>query len=513
MANCDKELLRQVRVLKPKLEHWEVAPEQQVAFAADSTAWQGYAAIGVGPVAGVLNRPFAAGERFLLDFGEHSVGRLKLAMRTTGKPADAPVRLKLLFAELPQEIAEADRPFTGYLCRSWIQEETVTIDEIPATVVLPRRYAMRYLLLEVVGTPDRLVFDDIRFIAQSAVGRRLPPPPPGVPERLARLDAIALRTLRDCMQELFEDGPKRDRRLWLGDLYLQAKVDRVSFRRFDLVERSIALLAAFTSEQGQVVSSVYEKPVPAPGNWLADYPLLFPALIREHTQAAGGAEFAARYYDTALRQLEPMRQSWGDTPCPHSEHWAFIDWSEKLDKTTALAGVYLFGLRNAAALAELLGRESDRAALLAEAEKRSLRLRRELRDPRTGLFVSGPDRQLSYASQIWMILGGAVPPEDAGTLLRKLASAPEAIRPVTPFLHHFLLEAWAVAGEFEQLFRHLQEYWGKMADCGADTFQEVFDPDNPYRTPYGDVRLSSACHAWSCAPAYFIRRYRDRIPG
>ena len=107
MANCNKELLRQVRVLKPKLEHWEVAPERQVAFAADSTAWQGYAAIGIGPAAGVLNRPFAAGERFLLDFGEHSVGRLKLAMRTTGKPADAPVRLKLLFAELPQEIAEA----------------------------------------------------------------------------------------------------------------------------------------------------------------------------------------------------------------------------------------------------------------------------------------------------------------------------------------------------------------------------------------------------------------------
>ena len=64
-----------------------------------------------------------------------------------------------------------------------------------------------------------------------------------------------------------------------------------------------------------------------------------------------------------------------------------------------------------------------------------------------------------------------------------------------------------------KLFRHLQEYWGKMADCGADTFQEVFDPDNPYRTPYGDIRLNSACHAWSCAPAYFIRHYRDQILG
>lgn len=513
MANCDKELLRQVRVLKPKLEHWEVAPEQQVAFAADSTAWQGYAAIGVGPVAGVLNRPFAAGERFLLDFGEHSVGRLKLAMRTTGKPADAPVRLKLLFAELPQEIAEADRPFTGYLCRSWIQEETVTIDEIPATVVLPRRYAMRYLLLEVVGTPDRLVFDDIRFIAQSAVGRRLPPPPPGVPERLAQLDAIALRTLRDCMQELFEDGPKRDRRLWLGDLYLQAKVDRVSFRRFDLVERSIALLAAFTSEQGQVVSSVYEKPVPAPGNWLADYPLLFPALIREHTQAAGGAEFAAGITIRPCANLNRCVKA-GEIPLAPIPN---IGRSSTGRKSSIRRPRWRESTSSACGTPPLWRNCSDAKATgrrcWPKPEKRSLRLRRELRDPRTGLFVSGPDRQLSYASQIWMILGGAVPPEDAGTLLRKLASAPEAIRPVTPFLHHFLLEAWAVAGEFEQLFRHLQEYWGKMADCGADTFQEVFDPDNPYRTPYGDVRLNSACHAWSCAPAYFIRRYRDRIPG
>lgn len=31
-----------------------------------------------------------------------------------------------------------------------------------------------------------------------------------------------MKTLADCMQDVFEDGPKRDRRLWLGDLRLQA---------------------------------------------------------------------------------------------------------------------------------------------------------------------------------------------------------------------------------------------------------------------------------------------------
>ena len=38
----------------------------------------------------------------------------------------------------------------------------------------------------------------------------------------AALDRVSQRTLRDCMQTVFEDGPKRDRRLWLGDLRLQA---------------------------------------------------------------------------------------------------------------------------------------------------------------------------------------------------------------------------------------------------------------------------------------------------
>jgi hypothetical protein len=37
-----------------------------------------------------------------------------------------------------------------------------------------------------------------------------------------------------------EDGPKRDRRLWLGDLRLEALANYETYRNFDLVKRSLA---------------------------------------------------------------------------------------------------------------------------------------------------------------------------------------------------------------------------------------------------------------------------------
>ncbi|MGN0182017.1 MAG: recombinase family protein [Candidatus Ornithomonoglobus sp.] len=37
--------------------------------------------------------------------------------------------------------------------------------------------------------------------------------------------------------------------------------------------------------------------------------------------------------------------------------------------------------------------------------------------------------------------------------------------------------------------------------------QQTFEKDNPYSSPYGDVIMNSACHAWSCTPSYFIRKY------
>lgn len=55
----------------------------------------------------------------------------------------------------------------------------------------------------------------------------------------------------------------------------------------------------------------------------------------------------------------------------------------------------------------------------------------------------------------------------------------------------------------------LIQYWGEMVNKGADTFWEVFDPNNDYLSPYGYYPINSYCHAWSCTPVYFINKYPD----
>lgn len=64
-------------------------------------------------------------------------------------------------------------------------------------------------------------------------------------KQLARLDQIACRTLHNCMQTVFEDGPKRDRRLWMGDLRMQALANYETYQKNDMVKACLYLFALF----------------------------------------------------------------------------------------------------------------------------------------------------------------------------------------------------------------------------------------------------------------------------
>ena len=56
---------------------------------------------------------------------------------------------------------------------------------------------------------------------------------------------------------------------------------------------------------------------------------------------------------------------------------------------------------------------------------------------------------------------------------------------------------------------YIKKYWGGMLALNADTFYEAYVPENLEFSPYGNRKLNSMCHAWSCTPAFFIRKYFD----
>ena len=53
----------------------------------------------------------------------------------------------------------------------------------------------------------------------------------------------------------------------------------------------------------------------------------------------------------------------------------------------------------------------------------------------------------------------------------------------------------------------IEERMAAIAEAGFDTCPEIFNPENELESPYKAPEINSACHAWSCTPTYFIRKY------
>jgi hypothetical protein len=124
------------------------------------------------------------------------------------------------------------------------------------------------------------------------------------------------------------------------------------------------------------------------------------------------------------------------------------------------------------------------------------------------MFVSGPKREISWAAQAWMVLAGVPSAEQARRALAGAMRHPNAEKPVTPYLYHYVVEALQAAGLPEEAKQLLHSYWGGMVRKGADTFWEVYLPDDDFASPYKSHLMNSYCHAWSCTPAYLLRAPR-----
>ncbi|KDM21338.1 hypothetical protein AE02_03141, partial [Klebsiella variicola] len=189
--------------------------------------------------------------------------------------------------------------------------------------------------------------------------------------QLKAIDSVAVRTLQNCMQEVFEDGPKRDRRLWLGDLRLQALVNDVTFGHHDLVRRCLYLFAGHTREDGMVSANVFVQPeVRADDTFLFDYSLFFIDVLYNYLQSTGDTETVGELWPTARRQIELAL-----TRCDpqglvrdSDDWWAFIDWQAELNKQSSAQGVLIYCLQRALWLAQRVEpqRVADYTATLAQ---------------------------------------------------------------------------------------------------------------------------------------------------
>lgn len=502
--------LEKAEMLRPEIRHHEARPVSEVSISRDGRSWR---ADWKGTVQEAMKRRYGRGDSLILDFGSHFVGYPHIVLQSVGSPQDAPAYVAVRFGETPAEIGESTADYHGSISSSWLQESTSHIDVLPGEIPLHRRYAFRYMQITVLDTSPKykLMIQDIVVDTVSSADRSaLLPCREDLPEDLKRIDAVGARTLYECMQDVFEDGPKRDRRLWMGDFRVQALVNYETFKNYDLVKRCLYLFAGACMNGGQVGACLFTAPkVQVDDTALFDYSLLYVPTLYEYYEATGDSETLRELSETAFTQLRIAAEKLDERGIVRDDPswWCFLDWNSELNKQAGAQGVYIYCLRYGLAIAELVGDEEEAARIREKLDAASEAARKYLWEPDLGFFVSGEDRQVSWISQVWMVLAGVFSKEENCALLRRLKMVDPRIRLISPYAHHYYVDALCHNGMETEITEYIRGYWGKMVEEGADCYWEVFDPLDPDASPYGSKAILSYCHAWSCTASYFIRKW------
>lgn len=499
--------------LKPTLYETVVYPTQVIEVVEDANAFQGWQTKPIESYESLSEKSFGKNDSFILDFGDHQVGYLTLALEPVGYAPDAPLRLKLTFGEMPCEVAESFDTYDGWLSRSWLQDEIINVDVLPDIITLPRRYCFRYLKIEVIDTSVRykVKFADVYCTSVTSGDiHQVASLPEHIEADLQEIDRISVKTLQDCMQTVFEDGPKRDRRLWIGDLRLQALANYYTFQNYDLVKRCLYLFGGLTLEDGVVGACVFEKPHPVVDDTrLYDYSLFFVATLYDYYEATHDRQTLLDLWPTAFGQIEMALQRLDANGVLKDDEswWCFTDWHTELNKQAPAQAILLYCLKRGKALADALGRVQEAAHISKQIAVVSNGAIQQLWDAELGFFVSGEGKQVSWASQIWMVLAEVFDKTENGQIMDRLFEQSPAIGMTTPYIYHHLIEALISSGRKEKALEQIRAYWGEMVKDGADCFWELYNPSDKKLSPYGSNLINSYCHAWSCTPAYFIRKY------
>ncbi len=450
------------------------------------------------------------GDSILLDLGEHAVGHFSFTFDRADIFVDAPVRLVVKFGEDMREMNDDFSRYCGTLSKTWLQEEIVNLD-FPQKITMPRRYACRYIKITVERTPRPIRLFDFSFRASTSADVTVLKSVNTEDGLLNKIDLVATNTLKECMQTFFEDGPKRDRRLWIGDLRLEALTNYYTFNNLEIVKRCLYLFAAGKcNESGFLPSFVYETPYYHSGaTHIEDYALLYVVSVCDYFEHTGDKEVVNDLMEICKSQLESFKATLDkNLIATKRDGWfAFIDWCPGLECMTALQGVYLYTLERFEGLLKAIGDEDYEKYSFLISEVRSAS-KKHLYDENKKVFVNSLDNdQLSVHSQVWMILGGVITGEDAKKLLLSCLDNKDFKQPVTPYMRHYVIEAMLKLDMKDEAVQYLKKFWGGMVELGADTFWEAYIPDDLEFSPYNDRMINSLCHAWSCTPSYFIRKY------
>jgi hypothetical protein len=317
-------------------------------------------------------------------------------------------------------------------------------------------------------------------------------------ERLNRIWQTGAYTVHLNMQDYLWDGIKRDRLVWVGDMHPETETIFAVFGADAIVPASLDLVRD-------------ETPLPRWMNGISSYSMWWVLLHHAWHHYTGDAAYLQqqRTYLTGL--LSQLAACVGPDNRETLPAHRFLDWPSSENKAAIHAGLHsllVMTLRAGAELCDVLDEPATRAQCLDSVEK---------------LLKHTPDPADSKQAAALMALAGLA---DAGKLNREVLAVDGPQR-MSTFYGYYVLQARAMAGDYQGAIDVIRQYWGAMLDLGATTFWEDFDlqwTQNAGRidelVPEGKKDIHgdfgnhcyvgfrhSLCHGWASGPTAWLSEH------
>lgn len=423
----------------------------------------------------------------ILDFGREIAGGARILTFTAESPCPIRLRFGESYGECCAELGERGA-CNDHALRD-IRTELVNYSDMRFCDT-----GFRFLRIDFLGTGI------VRIKSIVACGRIFAAPQvysyTGGNERIAEIFAAAKRTIDLCASSgLVWDGVKRDRLVWIGDMYPEMRALVTLYGRTRAIEDSLDFIVGQT-------------PLPGWMNGMPCYSLWWIIILADYYKLTGCRDYVedyTDYFEDLLGQVDEHVAADGTMRFPG----IFLDWPthDKPDEEPGVRALAVMAMKRAAELARELG--LDESADLADAVCARL---------------SKAEMRIGSAKQalgLKFAATGSLSPDEAELLTRGGA------RGMSTFMSYFILDAAAQTAGVDKAVEMMLDYYGAMLDRGATTFFEDFDmdwlegsgridaPTEPgQRDLHGDFGKfcyigyrHSLCHGWSAGVIPFIEKY------
>lgn len=439
----------------------------------------------------------SGGGYVVLDFGKEYYGGVRLLTKSTrhGEVENAPYPLRIRFGESVSE------------CSAEIGEKNAGNDHATRDmrVVLGSHSDMEF------GNTGfrfvRLDFAegyavDIKAAVAVFVHRDLPRKG-GFRSDDARLNEIydvAARTNDLCMQSMLWDGIKRDKLVWMGDIYPEMTTIACLYGHDGCIDEALE----FSVAQFPLPDYINDKPA---------YSLWFVIVLYDWYMQNGDRRLLEKHIDYVAALFDNLDERVDENGDMHLDEY-FFDWpshscaefEEASDNSkNGVKAIFLMALDRAEKAFAILGRATDKLARLRERLKAGV--------------LPAPTNKQALAFK-------AIAENSFGEELAEKLTEGNS-RGFSTFMTYFLLGAIAESGRGDKAVELAKEYYGAMLDKGATTFWEDFNiewvngtsridefPQAGEEDIHGDRGAycykgfrHSFCHGWSSGVVGFLTKY------